>query len=265
MNKKKFLVMTDIEGVTGITSFEAAEKSQFGRDMLMNDLLAVLEGIRDAGAEAVVYDMHTDGRNVDITKIGCPAVLGKPILPELWRGVGYTVDGLYMVGLHTMQHVEGACLAHSYLREYDRIYINGILMGEIGVEAALAGEGGIPLLFVSADDLGCREAEELIPGVTVAAVKKSLSQSCAVCLPPEASAKILREKAREAALKTSPPYKLSAPYEIRIEYSDCFYLNKMKRIHPEIFENENTVVMRGDNLLKVWSEYLIYEKEMTAE
>ena len=84
----RFLVMTDIEGVTGVTTFSQAESSDFGKAMLMNDLKAVLSGIKNAGAEAVVYDMHTDGRNVDITEIDCPVVMGKPILPTRWRGVG---------------------------------------------------------------------------------------------------------------------------------------------------------------------------------
>ena len=75
----RFLVMTDIEGVTGVTTFEQAEKSDFGKEMLMNDLCAVLEGIKEAGHEAVVYDMHTDGRNVNISRIDVPVVMGKPI------------------------------------------------------------------------------------------------------------------------------------------------------------------------------------------
>ena len=85
---KKFLVMTDIEGVTGVTTFAEAENSQLGRDMLMNDLNAVLNGIWQAGAEAVVYDMHTDGRNIDLTDLYVPVVRGKPILGDKWRGVG---------------------------------------------------------------------------------------------------------------------------------------------------------------------------------
>ena len=42
----RFLVMTDIEGVTGVTTFEQAENSELGRQMLMHDLRAVLAGIR---------------------------------------------------------------------------------------------------------------------------------------------------------------------------------------------------------------------------
>ncbi len=257
----RYLVMTDIEGVTGVTTFSQAEKSEFGREMLMNDLCAVLEGIRDAGADAVVYDMHTDGRNVDISRVGSPVVMGKPILGELYRGVGSDFDGLFLLGLHTMQHT-GHLLAHSYLREYDAIYLNGLLVGEIGIEAALAGEQGIPLKFISGDDMGCLEAKELISDIVICPVKKSLGDDTAICISPENTAKMLREKAAEAVRAEVKPFVVESPYEIRIVYSDCRYLKIMKEIHPEIFVDERTVVMRGENLLKTWSQYLIYEKEM---
>ncbi len=257
----RFLVMTDIEGVTGVTTFPQAEKSEFGREMLMNDLIAVLEGIKDAGAEAVVYDMHTDGRNVDISRIDAPVVMGKPIRGDLYRGVGNGFDGLFLLGLHTMQHT-GHLLAHSYLREYDAIYLNGLLVGEIGIEAALAGEQGIPLKFISGDDMGCKEGEALIDGLVTCAVKTSLGDDTAICISPEKTAKILREKAALAVRADIKPFEIKSPYEIKIVYSDCPYLEIMKQIHPEIFVDERTVVMRGDNLLKTWSEYLTYEKEM---
>lgn len=257
----KFLVMCDIEGVTGVTTFAQAENSEFGRAMLMNDLKAVLEGIRQAGGEAIVYDMHTDGRNVDISEIDSPVVMGKPILPRLWRGVGGKgFDGLFMVGLHTMQGT-GALLQHSYLKEYEAIYLNGILVGEIGMEAALAGEQGVPLKFVSGDDMGCKEAEELIDGVITAPVKTSLTDDTAVCLSPSVTADMLGKKAESAAKADVEPFKVNAPFEIKIIFSDCRYLKIMKELHPEIFVDERTVIMRGDNLLETWSEYLKYEKE----
>ena len=253
--------MTDIEGVTGVTTFPQAENSQLGRDMLMNDLCAVLEGIKKAGAEAVIYDMHTDGRNVDTSKVDYPVVMGKPILPNLYRGVGGDFDGLFLLGLHTMQHT-GALLAHSYLREYDAIYLNGLLVGEIGIEAALAGEQGIPLKFISGDDHGCKEAEALIPNIVTCPVKYSLGDDMALCLPPVQTREKLTVKAEEAVLAEVKPFTVQGPYEIKIVFSDCKYLKNMKKLHPEIFVNENTVVMHGDNLLATWSQYLLYEKEM---
>ena len=259
----KFLVMTDIEGVTGVTTFTQAEVSDFGKQMLMHDLKAVLQGIAEAGAEAIIYDMHTDGRNVDISSIDCPVVMGKPILDNCWRGVGNNgIDGLILLGLHTMQHIPNALLAHSYLREYDAIYLNGLLVGEIGIEAALAGEQGIPLKLLTGDNLGCSEGKALIPELVTCPVKISLAEDAAICLPPKRTAEILQAAAYQAAITPIEPFVVKGPFEIKIVYSECKCLEVMRALHPELFENERTAVVRGDNLLKTWSRYLTYEREM---
>jgi hypothetical protein len=44
--------MTDIEGVMDVTTFPQAEKSEFGREMLMNDIISVIRGIKYVRAAA---------------------------------------------------------------------------------------------------------------------------------------------------------------------------------------------------------------------
>ncbi len=264
----KFLIMTDIEGVTGITTYQQAENSQLGRDMLMHDLLSVIEGIRSEGNhEIVVYDMHTDGRNVDMTKLpeDIPVVMGKPINGKIYRGVGGDYDGLFMVGLHAMSREPGAMLAHSYLVQYDEVHINGELVGEIGVERALAGEQGFPLVFVSGDDKGCDEAKALDSKIVTAVVKKCLDEAQALCYPPAKTGKVLKEAAAEAVrvAKSIAPKKLDKAVSVQVKFSQCQYLENMKKLHPEIFINENTVEVTGEEgLLECWSRYLNMEKAM---
>lgn len=265
----KFLIMTDIEGVTGITTYSQAENSQLGKDMLINDLLAVIEGIRsEEHHDIVVYDMHTDGRNVNMSLLpeDVPVVMGKPINGKLWRGVGKGFDGLFMVGLHAMSREPGALLAHSYLREYDAVRINGELVGEIGTERALAGEQGVPLVFVSGDDKGCEEALALDPEIVTAVVKTSLDETQALCQTPAMSRKVLKEAAARAVEKAASiaPKVTEMPVTIEIQFSDCRYLEIMKQLYPESFSDERTVVMKGDNLLECWSEYLKREKKMVS-
>ena len=261
----RFLVMTDIEGVTGVTSYRQAENDPLGREMLMHDLRAVLRGISEAGAEAIVYDMHTDGRNPNLSELNVPVIMGKPILPTLWRGIGGDdIAGLFLVGLHAMQHTRHALLAHSYLREYDAIFLNGLQVGEIGMEAALAGEQGIPLKFVSGDDIGCKEGRRFVPSLVTCAVKTSLTADSAVCLPPAITGPLLTSAAKSAVLANIRPFSVTPPYEIRIVFSACPLLSKMHLLHPDIFENENTVIMHGEALLPLWSEYLRYEREALA-
>lgn len=259
---KRFLVMVDIEGVTGVTTFKQAEGSELGWNMLMHDIKAVLAGIKAAGAEAVLYDMHTDGRNVDLNEIDAPVIMGKPICGEKYKSVGGHFDGLYMLGLHTMMHVPGALLQHSYMLYYDEIRVNGLLVGEIGMEALLAGEQGIPLRFVSGDDLGCKEATDLIPNVTTCAVKTSLGDDTALCLPPCVTGPALEKAAFAAASNHAAPFKLEAPYEITVKFADGPEAGLMYQLHPEIFHGERTVVLRGESLLKTWAEYLTYEKQL---
>ena len=56
----KFTIRTDIEGVTGVTTYEQAEGSPFGRAMLMNDLNAAIDGLLSTGEhDIVIYDEHT--------------------------------------------------------------------------------------------------------------------------------------------------------------------------------------------------------------
>lgn len=265
----RYLILSDIEGVTGVTTYPQAEHSEMGRRMLMHDLNAVIDGIRDAGAhEIVVYDMHTDGRNVDMELLrpDVPVVMGKPILGEVYKGLGKDFDGLFMVGLHAMSRVPGALLAHSYLLDYAAIRINGTLVGEIGVEAALAGEQGIPLVFVSGDDRGCQEAEALLPGVVTASVKQSLDGTQALCYAANATERTLREAACRAARLQAPPapYAPALPVTIEIDFVPGERLDTMRRLHPEIFASGTTARVVGDTMLGCWADYLVMEREMVT-
>jgi len=71
------------------------------------------------------------------------------------------------------------------------------------------------------------------------------------------------EKAAFAAANTEvEPFKLGGPYEITIRFALGSELLLMKQLHPELFVDDRTIVMRGDSLLKTWAEYLVCEKEL---
>ena len=44
----------------------------------------------------------------------------------------------------------------------------------MGIEACFAGHWDIPVIFAQGDEMACREAEAVFPGITTAAVKHSL-------------------------------------------------------------------------------------------
>jgi D-amino peptidase len=183
----KFMIRCDVEGVTGVTTYQQAEGSQFGRAMLMNDLNACIEGLLATGDhEIVIYDEHTDGRNVDLTELPeCVSVIcGKPPYRADWGGIDSSYDAMIMVGFHARSGVAGALLPHSYSRKNLNIRLNGTVVGEIGMEAAIAGDFGVPLWLVTGDSAGMAEAEQMIENVRTVTVKEAMGEFTAKCLPP---------------------------------------------------------------------------------
>ena len=71
---KKIMIRCDIEGVTGIVSYDQTEPGNveypFGQKMFMADLIALLEGLNEGGADEIyIYDEHYYGRNIDVGQL----------------------------------------------------------------------------------------------------------------------------------------------------------------------------------------------------
>ena len=67
-----------------------------------------------------------------------------------------------------------------------------------------------------------------------------------------------------AKAKSIAPKVTQMPVTIQVEFSDCRYLEIMKRLYPDVFVDERTVEMKDDNLLACWSKYLAMEREMVS-
>lgn len=261
------MVLTDIEGVTGVTTYEQAEGTTFGRNMLMNDLNALIDGMFSQGNhEIVIYDEHTDGRNVvmDCLPEQVSVVCGKPLVSDNWKGIDNTYDGLIMLGFHARSGVEGSLLPHSYSRKNLNIWINDTVVGEIGVEAAMAGDYDVPLLMVTGDSAGMKEAEGLIPGIKTVTVKEAFGEFEALCYPPKKTQRLIYEAAVETASNHPKvkPLKFDSPIELRIEIAEADYLMKLKTLYPEICIEQNIIKITGKTVTDVWMKYLKIQQEV---
>jgi D-amino peptidase len=263
----RFMIRSDIEGVTGVTTYAEAEGSAFGRAMLANDLNACLEGLLAAGDhEIVIYDEHTDGRNVDLAALpDCVSVIrGKPPYRPEWGGIDAGFDAMLMVGFHARSGVAGALLPHTYSRKNLNLRINGVLLGEIGVEAAIAGDFDVPLWLVTGDSAGMAEAEATVPNVKTVTVKEAMGEFAARCLPPRLTARLIREAA-EKVVTTPPevsPLKFAGPVEMQIDLASSDYTRKLKTACPDLFVAEDTIRIAGQTVTEVWSAYTRIQSEV---
>ena len=224
---RKVFIRVDMEGISGVVSPEQVRPGgpeyDYARRMLMHDLKAVLDGAFAAGCvEAVIYDAHLTGRNIDVDLVDSRAsvISGKPaLLNGFFYAQADVVAPLFMVGCHARAGAADALLAGTYDGDIAELRLNGVLLGELGMEAALAGEHGVPLAFVSGDTAAVREVQELLGSdVQVVEVKKAISPTGGICLPTARTGKMLREAAiravREAGNVPSLVFQSPATLEV---------------------------------------------------
>ena len=266
MALKKVAVRCDMEGASGIVCYEQAEpgKSEYeeGRRYFMSDLTALLRGLDDGGADIIdVYDEHCSGRNVILDQISGDLraevnfYCGKPDYTKTWAGgLDRDTTGLIMLGFHSRANTRAkerpALLHHSYDRNLCRITVNGLPVGEIGMETAIAGVFGIPLVMVTGDSEGVAEAQALVPGVNGVTVKESFSEYGGRCLPTAKTWQMIYETARKTAenCPDTRPLKFDAP--VRVEIS--FYPGEYGRKYEAAFGRAH---FDGETPLDCWAQF----------
>lgn len=261
----RVLIMTDLEGVAGVST-PTVDTSLTGdnyrncKRLLAEEVNAAARGFLKAGAsEIIVFDGHGPGA-VDFETLKPPAKLihGRPLPPVVWlmKKLFARVDVTCSVGQHAMAGVRDGNLNHTQNSKEIMYYkLNGQLIGETAQFALLAGEYNIPYIFLSGDHAACREAEELIPGITTASVKEGLGRTSALSLSAEEARALIEEQTEKALLnhlaKPIPPLRWEAPYTLEkcylhSEVADMSLGNKrITRL------DNNTVVLKGDTIAEI--------------
>ncbi|WP_084442349.1 M55 family metallopeptidase [Termitidicoccus mucosus] len=263
MKKRNFHIRCDMEGVAGIVGMPqvtpgASEYAQ-GREWFMQELLALVEGLLEGGAgEVSIYDEHWFGRNIDVARLprGVRAFCGKPPYRADWAGgLGAACDGLILQGFHSMEGA-GHLLSHTYEPDFKAIYINGNLVGEIGMETAIAGDFGVPLVLVAADSAGTEEARGLVPGVVTVETKISRAPFGGECF---ALADVLgRLRAAAVALARQPPatapWKLG-PVGLVCAFKPGAYLDELRRQAGGLFISDDSIRIDASSVTAAWADY----------
>lgn len=224
----KIYIMTDLEGVAGVQAFDdrsdmspaALARLQLWRRLLTGEVNAAIEGAFAAGAtEIVVRDGHA-GDAIDFEQIDPRVrVIHGQQYPTWCCGLDETCDAMFSIGAHAMAGTRGGVLYHTWSAQIRQIRLNGVPIGEIGLEAFAAGACGVPLIYVTGDAAACREAEALIPNITTVAVKEGVSRYAAIAHPPAVARRMIAEGARRAIanLERVKPFLPSPPYTWQLD------------------------------------------------
>jgi D-amino peptidase len=174
-------------------------------------------------------------------------------------GLDASFDAMFLCGLHGMAGLPRAVLGHSFTPHLAAVWLNGLRIGEIGMNCAVAGFSRVPTLFVSGDRAAGEEARALVPDIEVAVVKEGLSPvlvplltpAPALSLAPEKAREVIRAAARQALAKVGriPPFRIEPPYTLRRQFTEARFADEAAARPGVRRVDETTVEAVGDDPL----------------
>jgi D-amino peptidase len=230
-NQMKILIAADMEGITGVTTWDQvtpghAEYARF-RKLMTQDVNAAVRGACDSGTDQVlVADGHWNGSNILVEELDRRARLntGSPSPMSMMQGIDESVDGVFFIGYHARNGSPDAVLDHTWSsRTVANVWLNEILTGEYGLNAALAGHFGVPVIMASGDQTACGQMRDLLGEIETAIVKQASGRFAAECLAPQVSQGMIYQSAlraveRLAAGDVPGPFILDTPVRVTVEF-----------------------------------------------
>src|SRR6476661_4126377 len=224
-----------MEGVGGIVKGQqtnaGAPMFEEGRKLYTGEINAAVRGAKAGGAtEIVVMDCHGAGEGYTFNSL-IPEDLDPAceyVVQEEWTEyTGFLEEGCdaaLFIGMHAMAGTADGVLNHTVSgQSWHNLWFNATRVGETGINAALCGTWGCPVLLVTGDEASCREGKELLgDGLTTVSVKKGLGQVSARMIVPAKARELIEDGARRALadLKAVAPYDPGRPCEVKAEFKN---------------------------------------------
>jgi D-amino peptidase len=266
----RVMVISDMEGVAGITKWEQTDggKSLYeeGRKLYTEEINAAVRGAKAAGAtEVLVMDCHGAGEGWTFNSL-LPEALDSDcefVVQNEWTE--YTAfleegcDAALFVAMHAKAGTPDGVLSHTISgKDYRDLKFNGVSVGETGINAALCGTWGCPVVLVTGDRATCSEGRDLLgPELETVEVKEGLGRFSARHLPPARARKLIEEGAQRALEKPEKPrpFDPGKPCEIEVLFAGPELLEPYRHRLGVDVSGPLTMVSRADDWWSAWRQF----------
>jgi D-amino peptidase len=223
----RVFICADIEGVAGVASRDEIYVNgidwQSARTRMTLETLAAIDGARAAGATGfVVADSHGTATNLipEMLPDDAELIRAWPRRLMMMEGVDH---GAFACAL-LLGHHAGASrvggLAHSFAGKlFASLKLNGRDLPECALNAAIAGQYGVPTTMISGDDACVEEAREWLGLIEAVITKRSLGLFAEAGVSPTLVQTQIRAAAERAVLAsaTTKPFRVEGPLTVDID------------------------------------------------
>jgi len=232
----KVLISADMEGTCGVVSWvqvmppevvgssepSSTVEYERARLRLTREVNAAIEGALAGGAEEVIVNESHDGmRNLLPEELhpACRFISGSDKELGMMQGVELKgIGAVFYTGYHAKAGTPGAPLAHTWTGFLNDIRFDGRSTGEFGINAAVAGHFGVPVVLVTGDEKAVAQTRDLLgDDVVGVVVKEGYSTFAALHLHPTRAQELIRQGASEAVRRAESAKPWLLPTNCRVE------------------------------------------------
>lgn len=266
----KVFISVDMEGIGGIGTSKMVGSTgkdyNTGRVLMTEEVNTVVAAIFEHGpAEILVNDSHGDMQNLIHNNLDSRVqyIQGniKPL--GMVQGLDETFDAAIFIGYHCRAGTENGFLAHTGSGSVKGLWINGIEVGEGGMNAYFAGSKGVPVILASGDSTFTTQFRKLIATRTVV-TKVAIGSRVAKLYHPEVVRKRLSTATKEALadLKNARKSIVNTPVIIRMRFASTTRADileaipGMHRIDGNTIEYQAKDMEEGYKLIRLMYKYI---------
>lgn len=259
-------VSVDIEGITGVVHADmmgaTGREYDRGRRLMTGDANAAIEGLTKAGADYIlVCDGHGPMRNLFFEDMhpNSHLLTGSGDAKDYCQLEGADsrqFDAAVLVGYHAMAKTYKAIHPHTIAgAAVAELRLNGRPHGETGLNAAVLGSLGIPVVMVTGDVTTMAEAREFLGDqIETVAVKEAVGRNAAICRPPSATLPEIEAAAQRALqnLDKAKVYSPSTPWQLEVDFLTMQQCDRASRTQGIERTGPVSITVHGET---PWEQY----------
>jgi D-amino peptidase len=228
---------------------------------MAEDANAAIRGAFAGGAtEVFVNDSHGGQRNLLPEDLDPRARLISHSFKRhgMVEGLDESFDTVLFIGYHAKAESPRGAFAHTGSGVVRDLQVNGVSVGEGGMNAAMAAWYGVAVGLVTGDDAAVEEVRALVPGVKTVAVKRAINTRALEMLPLAEARRLIEAGAKDAvgsAKKPAPDRR--GPYRVTMRFRDVTIpevmsaFREMERPAPDTLTFQRDAMPEAYRLIRV--------------
>lgn len=262
----KIYLSSDMEGTAGVVDWSQClgpgAEYEYYRRLLQDEVNAAIDGAMSAGAdEFVVNDSHSSMQNLRPDELlgGARYLSGRHKPMYMMEGLDDSFDAIFFVSYHGSMASEASTLSHTYNpRAITRVLLNGVEVGESGINALVALGHGVPIVLITGDDTTAEEAQRICPDIYSAVVKRSVTRFAADSMHPKAACDLIREAAAAAVkdLERARVPQIELPATLEVLFHNGDLAEMATRINGVTRADVRTVRVTDDDPVRLFQTFV---------